>query len=78
MKQLASNNVTPDEDWEAGLKDADDYVPGERCFRAETETPQSVDDAVDFVRGLLVTTPNRVWIGDERHEIDGLEADARP
>lgn len=69
-KQLASNDVGPDEDWEQGLRDTDDFDPNERCFRADTKTPSSVEEAVTFVRGLFFTAPDRVWIGDEVHHVD--------
>lgn len=69
-KQLASNNVGPDEDWEQGLRDTDAYDANERYFRADTASPASVEDAVSFVQGLFFTTPERVWIGDEVFDID--------
>lgn len=69
-KQLASNNVGPDEDWEEGLRDTDDHVEGESYFRAETVNPSSLEEAISFVQGLFFTTPERVWIGDEVYEID--------
>lgn len=69
-KQLASNNIGPDEDWEQGLRDTDDYEAGESCFRAETANPSSLEDAISFVQGLFFTTPERVWIGDEVYEVD--------
>jgi len=72
-KQLASNNITLDEDWEQGLKDTGDAIPGERCYRAETKSPRSVEDAISFVRGHFVTTPHRVWLGDELYEIEGSD-----
>ena len=69
-KQLASNDVGPDEDWEQGLHDTDAYNENESYFRAETASPASVEDAISFVQGLFFTTPERVWIGDELFEID--------
>ncbi len=69
-KQLASNNVAPDEDWERGLRDTDDHVEGESYFRAETANPSSLEEAISFVQGLFFTTPDRVWIGDEVYEVD--------
>lgn len=72
-KQLASNNITRDEDWEEGLRDTQADVPGERCFRAETLTPKSVDEAVSFVQSYFLTVPNRVWIGDQLYEVGEQE-----
>lgn len=69
-KQLISNDVGRDEDWEEGLRDTGEFDPAERCFRADTATPSSVDEAVSFVQGLFFTTPERVWIGDEVYRID--------
>lgn len=72
-RQLASNNITRDEDWEQGLQDVGDAVAGERCYRAETKSPRTVEDAISFVRGHFVTTPHRVWLGDELYEIEGSD-----
>lgn len=69
-KQLASNDVGPDEDWEQGLRDTDAHNENESYFRAETASPASVEDAISFVQGLFFTTPERVWIGDELFEVD--------
>lgn len=74
-RQLASNNITLDVDWERDLKDRGDAVPGERCYRAETKTPRSVEDAISFVRGHFVTAPHRVWLGDDLYEIGDVEAE---
>lgn len=72
-KQLASNNITLDEDWEQGLQDTGDAMPGERCYRAETKTPRTVDDAISFVRGHFIAAPHRIWLGDEQYEIGDRE-----
>lgn len=69
-KQLASHDVGRDDDWAQGLRDTDEYHDSEAYFRAETQTPKSIEEAVTFVQGLFFTTPERVWIGDELHEID--------
>ena len=69
-KQLASNGVGRDDDWEEGLRDTDDFRSEEAYFRADTTTPNSVEEAVSYVQGLFFTTPERVWLGDELHEID--------
>lgn len=69
-KKLASNGVGRDDDWEEGLRDTGDYRSSEACFRADTARPKSVEEAISYVQGLFFTTPERVWIGDEVHEID--------
>lgn len=69
-KQLASNDVGPDEDWEEGLRDTDDYRDSERYFRADTVTPKSVEEAISYVQGVFFTTPERIWIGGDLYEID--------
>lgn len=73
-EQLASHDVGPDEDWEEGLRDTGDYRDEEAYFRADTTTPSSVEEAVSYVQGLFFTTPERVWIGDDVHEIDQATA----
>lgn len=74
-KQLASNNVGPDEDWEQGLRGTDEFEPDERYFRADAVSPSSVEEAISFVQGLFFTTPERVWIGDDVYEVDRETAD---
>lgn len=69
-KQLASHNVGPDEDWAEGLRDTEGIRESEAYFRAETQTPKSIEEAVRFVQGLFFTTPERVWIGDDVYEVD--------
>lgn len=69
-KQLASNGVGRDDDWEEGLRDTGEYRKSEAYFRADTTTPDSVEEAISYVQGLFFTTPERVWIGDEVQEID--------
>lgn len=69
-KQLASNDVGRDDDWEEGLRDTGDYRKSEVYFRADTVTPGSPEEAVTYVQGLFFTTPERVWIGDDVYEVD--------
>lgn len=69
-KQLASNDVGPDDDWEQGLRDNDEHVEGESYFRADGVTPSSLEEAISYVQGLFFTIPERVWIGGEVHQVD--------
>lgn len=69
-KQLASHDVGRDDDWEEGLRDTGDHRSTEAYFRADTTTPNSVEEAVSFVQGLFFTTPERIWMRDEVHEIN--------
>lgn len=75
-KQLASNNITLDEDWEKSLADEGDERADERCFRAETSSPKSIEDAVSFVRGHFRSAPTRVWMGDELYELAEEESES--
>lgn len=70
QKQLASHAVGRDDDWEEGLRDTGDYRNAEAYFRADTTSPDSVEEAISYVQGLFFTTPERVWIGDDLFEID--------
>lgn len=67
--QQATANVTEVRDWAERLKQSGEYSADERYFRAENEDPDTVEEAVDFVRGIFGHVPRRVWMDDEVHEL---------
>lgn len=67
--QLAAQNITRDQDFAGRLQDAGEFESGEVYYRAENASPGSVREAVSFVRGLLFTSPARVWLDGELHEV---------
>ena len=73
--QLATANIVEEPRYAETLRDADEYEEGERYFRAENEEPESVEAAVDYVRGIFFHAPSRVWLEDAVHEVDAEDAD---
>ena len=73
--QLDTANIVEEPRYADVLRDAGEYRDGERYFRAENESPESVEAAVDYVRGLFFHAPSRVWLDGEVHEVTAEDAD---
>lgn len=67
--QLASHAITEDRELAHRLRLSGEYDEGEAYYRAENETPKSVEEAIEFVQGICFRAPNRVWIGDDEYEV---------
>ena len=68
-RQLATANITPDEDFAERLKDTDEYRRDEQYYRAENESPASLGEAIEFVQGIFFHPPRRVWLDGALHEV---------
>lgn len=63
--QLAAAGITPDEDFADRLQASGEAREGERIYRVENEAPESAEEAVAYVQGVIAHVPARVWIGEE-------------
>ena len=73
--QLDTANIVEEPRYAETLRETDEYREGERYFRAENETPASVEAAVDYVRGIFFHVPSRVWLEGAVHEVGAEDAD---
>ena len=67
--ELATAGITPDEDWKRRLEGEGTHREGEHYYRAENESPSTLAKAIEYVQGIMLHPPRRVWIEDEAHEV---------
>lgn len=73
--QLDTANIVEEPRYAETLREAGEFQEGERYFRAENETPESVEAAADYVRGIFFHAPSRVWLEGAVHEVGAGDAD---
>lgn len=63
--QLAEAGITVDE----GLPREVGAEEGVSYYRASNADPKTMRDAIEYVQGLFMHHPRRVWIDGEEHEV---------
>ena len=69
-RQLADAGITEDESFASELQDTGAYRENERYFRVENRSPDTLEEAIEYVQGILFHPPNRVWMGDRVCEVE--------
>ena len=78
--ELAQQNIGESRDLVERLRATDQYRADERYYRAENASPASLQEAISYVQGIFFHPPQRVWFGDEVHEVtdDDLAGTKKP
>lgn len=69
-KQLTDAGITEDESFASELRDTGEHREDERYFRVENESPDSLEEAIEYVQGVMLHPPRRVWMGDRVCDVE--------